>query len=126
MPGSKREVPDESNGKNRSDNLGSAQETEIHVRLRCRRRLPWWLYLLVVALTILSVLHRRNLFVYLYEGIRWLPRAIKTKRLQRALMRKWQGQIAAWDDAYEQQLMAEVIKQMDPKDVEELRKNGFL
>ncbi len=87
---------------------------------------PWWLYLLVVALTILSVLHRRNLFVYLYEGIRWLPRAIKTKRLQRALMRKWQGQIAAWDDAYEQQLMAEVIKQMDPKDVEELRKNGFL
>jgi hypothetical protein len=45
---------------------------------------PWWLYVLVVGLLGLSAWRGQNFFVYLYNGIRWLPSHTNQTRTTRA------------------------------------------
>jgi hypothetical protein len=92
------------------------------------RTWPWWLYLLVLIFesSCRSPSCGRHFFFYLYKGLRWMPLAIKAKRSQHALTLKWRWQVSNCNDAHREKLVAEAVKQLNPKDVEELRKQGLL
>jgi hypothetical protein len=87
---------------------------------------PWWIYPVVLVLVLISIYFVRNLFVYLYDSIRWLPDAIQFKRSKSLLMLRWRGENLAHGNAEWDKAMKEIQENMDPKDVEELRKDGFL
>jgi hypothetical protein len=86
----------------------------------------WWAYIVVLILLLISIYFVRNLFVYLYDSLRWLPEAIQINHTKSLLLMKWRAENLANDKAVWDKAMQEIQDHMDPTTIRELRKRGFL
>ena len=87
---------------------------------------PWWAYIADLALIAFSLPFFRNFLVYLFDSVRWLPEAIQVKRAKNLLSLEWRTENYLRDQAVWTQITKKIESEVDPKVVDELRKEGFL